>query len=433
MKTTTLYGLIAAALIALIAAAWIHSANSPVVNDSAGQGKPLLPSLSDEINDIDSITLTGAADKVLTTLKRGADGWHVVEKSGYPADRVKLREFLLKLRDAKVLEPKTSNPKRYTDLGVEDVSSSTAKGVLVTLSGLKSPLKLIVGLFNGQGGAGTFVRRDGETQGLLASGNLLAEKDAASWIQHELIDIDSNRIKDIVLTNPDGKILHVFKDQPGDSNFKVADVPKGREVASDYVANSLGSGLANLRADDVAAAKDSPPPDKVYKVHYVGFGGFAVDAIAWEAAGKSQLQLVASNDKTQLDGDIALDQAKSKAAYETAVAAAKLKAVEMRADAAAIAKAEADVPKPPAVADPDKDRAAHEAVAAKVVEDINKTFKGWTFTVPAYAFANYTKTLEDMLKPLQTKSAPGAKPVGLQLPGQTGSAPLIRSTPVPAH
>jgi Domain of unknown function (DUF4340) len=433
MKTNTLYSLIAAALIALFAAAWIHNANSPVVNDGAEQGKPLLPGLTDQINEVDSIVFAGAGNKVSATLKRGADGWHVVEKSGYPADLVKLREFLLKLSDATVLEPKTANPKRYADLGVEDISSTTAKGVLVTLGGLKTPLKLVIGLFNGQGGSGTFVRRDGEAQSLLASGNLLAEKDAASWIKHELIDIDPNRIKDIVLTSPDGKILHVAKDQPDDRNFKVADLPKGREVASDYVANSLGSGLANLRADDVIAAKDSPPPDKVYKVRYVGFGGFAIDAMAWEASGKTVLQLIASNDQAQLDGDIALDQAKSKAGYETAVAAAKLKAVELKGDAAAIAKAAADVPKPPAVEDPDKDRAAHEAIAAKVVEDMNRTFKGWIFVVPAYAFANYNKTMDDMLKSPQTKPAPGAKPAGLQLPGQTGSTPVIRSAPAVAH
>ena len=72
-----------------------------------------------------------------------------------------MREFLLKLSDATVLEQKTSNPKLYADLGVEDVKGKDAKGILVTLEGLKQPVKLIVGNFNGGGGGGTFVRRDG--------------------------------------------------------------------------------------------------------------------------------------------------------------------------------------------------------------------------------------------------------------------------------
>jgi hypothetical protein len=446
MNAKTLYALAAVAVIALIAAYLLSSANRPLINEGGLQGQPLLPGLRDRINEVDAITLSGAGNKALTTLKRADDGWHIVEKSNYPADLTKLREFLLKLADANVIEQKTANPKRYEDLGVGDVEKcgqgrplldprdqggSQKCGILVTLGGLKQPTKLILGLYNGAGGGGTFVRRDGEVQSLLASGNLLAEKDPAGWIKHDLIDIDSNRIKEVVLTSPDGKVLRVGKDQSIDNSFKIADVPKGREPASDFVANSVGSGLASLRADDVVAAKDSAPQAKVYKVRYLAFGGTRIDVIAWDAAGKSQMQLVASNDEAQLDANIAAEQAKAKAAYETAVAAAKLKVVEAKGDDAAIAKAEADVAKPPSLVDPSKDRAERQAAATKVIEDLNKTFGGWTFSVPAYEFANFSKTMDDMLKPLEQKPAAGAKPAGLKLPGQTGTIPVVR--PAPGH
>ncbi len=228
-----------------------------------------------------------------------------------------------------------------------------------------------------------------------------------------------------MLTNPDGKVLRIGKDQSVDANFKVADLPKGREPATDYVANSLGSGLSSLRADDVASAKDLPAPDKVYKAHYLAFGGTAIDVMpsgaCRDAAGKDEIQLVAANDAAQLDANIAAEQAKAKAGYETAVAAAKLKVVEARGDDAEIAKAEADVAKPPSLIDPAKDRAERLGAAAKVVEDLNQTFAGWTFTVPAYAFANFNKSMDDMLKPIEPKPVPGAKPAGLRLPGQTSS------------
>jgi len=442
MNAKTLSTLAVAAVVALGAAIWINWANAPVSEESA-KDKPLLPGLSNALNQVDTFALSGAAGKPLVTLKRSGDGWQVAERSNYPADLGKLREYLYKLADAKVLDTKTANPKRYADLGVEDPIDPNAKSLLVTLGGLKEAPRLILGLYNGQGGGGTFVRREGEAQSLLASGNLLAEKDPAAWIRHDLIDVDAAKIKSVELTGLDGKILRVYKDQASDSNFKIADVPKGREPASDFVANSLGTGLSNLRADDVAAAKDkpAPSPDEVlarvknsagrivdqtvratYKAHYLGFDGLVVDVTAWEADGKSRAQFAASIDAAQLDAGIAAAQARDKAVYETAVAAAKLKVVEAKGDDAAIAKAEADVPKPASIADPAKDRADRIAVANKAAEDLNKKLQGWSYTVPPYIFSNFHRNLDDLLKPLESKSSP-AKPAAPILPAKPASRP----------
>jgi hypothetical protein len=409
MNTKTLSALAAAAVIALGAAIWINTANAPASEESA-KDKPLLPGLRDELNKVDGFALSGAGGKPLLTLKRNGDDWRVAERADYPADMNKLREYLYKLADAKVLDTKTSNPKRYAELGVEDPIDPNAKSMQVALDGLKEIPKLIVGLYNGQGGGGTFVRREGEAQSLLVSGNLLAEKDPAAWIRHDLLDVDAAKIKEIRLTGLDGKTLRVYKDQASDGNFKIADLPKGREPASDFVANGLGSALSSLRADDVAAAKDAPAPDKVYKAHYLGFDGIVVDVTAWEAGGKPHVQFAASSDTAQLDAGITAAQARSKAAYETAVTTAKLKVIEAKGDDAAIAKAEAAVAKPASLADPAKDRADAIATANKAAEDLNAKLQGWTYTVAPYAFSNFHKNIDELLQPLETTPAAGAKP-----------------------
>lgn len=467
MQAKSFSMLVAAALIALGAALWVSHTNQPA---SDSRNAPLLPGLRDGLNAVDSVTFTGAANQPIASFKRGADGWSIAQKSGFPADVAKLRELLFKLADANVIEAKTANPARYAELGVEDPAGvkcaapanadAAAKadaqkkcldsnGVLVTLGGLKAPVKLIVGLYNGGGGGGTFVRRDGEARSLLASGNLSIDKNAAAWIRHELIDIDAARIKEVRLTGLDGKTLRVYKEQPADASFKVADVPTGRTLASDFVANSIGSGLSSLRAEDVAAAKDAPPPPDVlaratnaagriadkhaagaFKVRYLGFGGLVIDVTAWEADGKNLIQLAASNDFAQLDADIAVGQGKSRAAYETAVAAAKLKATEAKADDAAIEKAAAEVPKPSALTDAARDRGERIAAATRIVADLNKTFDGWTFTVPAYEFANFNKSMEELLKPLETKPVVGNKALDLK---QADTPPSLKPPPKPVR
>ena len=415
MNAKTLYALIAAAVVALLAAWWINSSRAPV-NESAEQSKALLPGLRERLNDITAITLTGADNQVVATLKHGSDGWSIEQKAGYPADLPKLREFLLKLADATVLETKTSNPKLYGDLGVEDVKGKDAKSILVSLDGLKEPVKLIVGNYNGGGGGGTFVRREGEAQTLLVKGNLSVEKTVAGWERHDLTDIAANRLKQVTIANPDGKTLKVYKEQPGDANFKVADVPKGRELSSDFVANAVGATLSGLRSEDVFAAKDMAPPDKVYKVNYAAFDGLNVGLVAWVKDGKDYAQLTASLDQVAAAVHISADQTRAQAEYEAAVQAGKKAAEDKPATdkpAGDAAAKPAEVAKPLAVSDAAKDRDERLKALNDEVAALNKTFGGWTFVLPGFKFTNIDKTVDDMLKPLEQKkpdAKDGAKP-----------------------
>jgi hypothetical protein len=405
MNAKTLYILIAMAVLALIAAIVINSSNKPE-SDVSDQAKALLPALHGHVNDVSAITLTGADNKPLATLKRGSDGWTVAEKSGYPADMAKIREFLLKLDAATIIEQKTGNPKHYADLGVDDVKDKDAKGILVDIAGLAQPVKLIVGNYNGAGGGGTFVRLDGQEQSWLAKGNLSVDKNIAEWEKRDLTDIAANRLKSVILTNPDGKQLKVFKEQTGDSNFKVADVPKGRETSSEFAANGLGSTLAGLKADDAFAAKDVAPGDKVYKAEYAAFDGLVVDVSGWEKDSKDYAQLTARLDAAAADAQIAIEQAKAKADYDTAVQAASKKAADDKSTAnpPAAAPPVAEVAKPLAVSDAAKDRQQRLDASNKELEALNKTFSGWTFVLPSFKYSNITKGMDDMLKPLETKT-----------------------------
>ena len=434
MNAKTLYALIAAAVVALLAAWWISSRHAPV-DESAAQNRALLPGLREQLNDITAITLTSADNQVLATLKHGSEGWSIEQRSGYPADLPKLREFLLKLADATVLEQKTSNPKLYADLGVEDVKGKDAKGILVSLEGLKQPVKLIVGNYNGGGGGGTFVRREGEAQTLLVKGNISVEKTVAGWERHDLTDIAANRLKQVTITNPEGKTLKVYKEQPGDANFKVADVPKGREVSSDFVANAVGATLSGLRSEDVFSAKEMPPPDKVYKANYAAFDGLNVGMVAWVKDGKDYAQLTASLDQVAAAVRISADQTKAQAEYDAAVQAANKKLAEEKpatgptADAAA--KAASDVAKPLAVSDTAKDRDERLKALNDEVTALNKTFGGWTFVLPSFKFTNIDKTVDDMLKPLEQKKPDAKDAAKPGAPKQPAPKPAASATGQP--
>jgi len=412
MNQKTLIGLAAAALVAILVAVVLNHAHAPRSEGGREETRYLAPELRDHVNDVDKVVVTGADNKTIATISRGQSGWTIAEKGGFAADTGKLREFLLKVSDATLLEQKTSSKEKYATLGVDDVSNKEAKGLQVELGGLKQPVKLIVGNTSPRGG--TFVRRAGEPESWLASGNINVEKKAEDWLRKDLADIAANRVQSVAITHADGKSVTVAKASEADANFKIADVPKGREAGSEFAANGLGSTLAGLRFDDVLAAKDAPVGDKALKAHYAMFDGLVVDVTAWEKDGKDYARFAASLDSSQADAHIAAQQAKEKADYETAVAASKKD--DKSADAAKQPDADAEPVKPAAVADPAKDREEKRAALQKEVADLNARFNDWTYVLPAYKYANLNKSLDDLLKPLDDKKAEPAKKPAAKVP-----------------
>jgi len=413
MNQKTLIGLVVAALIAIVIAIAINHSNRPR-SEGGGEEKTsyLVPSLRDHVNDVDKLVLTGADSKPIATLTRNANGWSIAEKGGFAADTGKLREFLLKLADSKLIEEKTANKDKYAALGVEDVANKDAKGVEVELGGLGQPLKVIVGTANARNG--TFVRRGGEAQSWLASGNLNVDNKPENWVRKDLIDVPATRIASVSVTHADGKSVRVAKQAEGDANFNLADVPKGREPGSEFAVNGLASTLGGLRFDDVLPAKNAATPDdKPLKARYATFDGLIVDVTAWEKDGKDYAQFVASTDPDQASRHIAAQQVKAKAdsdaqgsaqqknASSQSAAAPKADDASKPADAGASAKS--TPAKSADAGDPAKDREQELAALDKEASDLNARFNDWTYVLPAYKYANINKSQDDLLKPLDDK------------------------------
>lgn len=364
----------------------------------------LVAGLTDHLNDLTAVSIKGAGEKPLVTLKKSDKGWTVDEKSGYPADLGKLREWLLKVADADLLEKKTAVEARHAELGVEDIKAPEAKGVQVKLEGgLAKPAEFIIGNINSKGG-GTFVRAVGDKQSWLAKGTLSVDKDAANWLNKPLADVASDRIKDVQLSPAGGKTLRVYKDQALDLHFKVADVPKGRELSSDAAADPLGSTLTGLTLDDVLpAAQAEPPTDgKTGKAHYATFDGIHVEVITWKADGKNRVRLSVRLDEAAADAYIGADQAKQKAEYE-----AKQKPAEASkaGETDKPAEAKSTEPAPLAVTDPAKDKQQRLEALNAEVSAMDQRFNGWTFVLADAKFDNLDKSIDSLLKPLENKPA----------------------------
>lgn len=377
MKQKQFLILAAIAFVALLGALMLSNQRAPESLDAAQ--RKLAPTLESGLNMVSQMKITGAGNALIVTLNKTDESWVVVEKSSYPANVNKVREVLLALANAKVLEEKTSQKELYSKLGVEDLSDATATGVRVDLSGGKTPLSVIIGQPGGQGSNSTFVRLSDQPQSLLVSGLISAPKVASEWLKKELIDVQAADVQSVVVSRADGSVT-VSKSKREEQNFVVENLPAKREASSEFAANGLAGFVGTLNFDDVSArTADFAVPAGAFTLDSKTFDGRIYTAQLWEADGKQMMVLSARFDAAQAQAH--------KAAAAPAPAADSDQTAKT-AHQAELAKAATDF-------------TGALAKAQTTVDAVTAEVKNWVYTIPSFKFAQANKSMSDMLKPLE--------------------------------
>ncbi len=242
--------LLAAALLAISAAFYLSTQRNAA---PPAAGAALLPSLAGEMNSVTAVTIRkGGAASSLTIHKTGAE-WTVAERNDYPADVAKLRKILTSLSDAKILEEKTSDPTRYTVIGVENPSQPGATGTEVTVLAGNAKLALIVGKSVGEG---SFVRRAGESPSYSVEPAISAEPEPRFWIDSRLLDVPAAQIQRIDYKPAAGAPFTLHRLNATDTTFGLDGVPAGRKPLDAHALAPSPTMLTNLTAEDVSPAAD---------------------------------------------------------------------------------------------------------------------------------------------------------------------------------
>jgi hypothetical protein len=257
-------------------------------------GTALLPWLAGEMNTVTAISIRKGGAAPAVTIHKQADQWTVKERADYPADVSKLRKLLLALRDASIVEEKTSNPASYPIIGVEDPSAPGAKGAEVDIVAPSGQHALIVGKPAGQG---SFARRGGESTSYLVEPSITVETEPRSWIDSKLLDIGAATIQSIEVKPAAGPAYTLHRAASGEGNFVLDGVPAGRKAVDAAALAPSPSTYGGLTADDVAPAAD------------VDFSNAAVATLTLTGGGGLTLTGTTSGDKHWIEIKSVKDEA----------------------------------------------------------------------------------------------------------------------------
>ena len=290
-------GLLLGAGIVLIGIAiWLSSQRH--LDRATMAGDLVLPGLETTLNSVTEVRLT-KGDQTHTTLKKGASGWEVAERE-YPADSGKVRKLLLDLGALNVVEEKTRTPANYPRLGVEDTTSPQATGTRVAVVAAAKTYELIVGKTSS--GKSGYVRVATAPQALLAAPMLSVDADPKHWLDHTLIDIAQERVKEVEEKPAEGAAYTISREKKEQTDFTVSNIPKGRELASPVVADPIAGSLGGMTSDDVHKAAAPPADAKVSHVIFRTFDGLQVDLAGRKDGTHEYINLaVTSTDKATTD------------------------------------------------------------------------------------------------------------------------------------
>jgi len=247
MNRKTLISLLALAALLVLAASLTNLSERLGGNFN----QMLLPELEAQLNSLTSIRVIGGGNQTIASLSRGENAWKLADKFGYRADIGRIRSNLLALARAKIVEQKTAKPEYFERLGVEDVAGEAAKGVLIELESLDKPVKIIIGDTDVGGGDYAYARKADENQSWLISGAFDLPTDTLAWLDREILDIPTARIRAVTITHSDGEVLRIEKAAAENPNFEVQGIPDDRELNYPSVANAIAGVLTGLRLEDV--------------------------------------------------------------------------------------------------------------------------------------------------------------------------------------
>lgn len=363
MNRKSLTILAAIAVVVAILAALGQRTGSRDVSAGARVGELLLPDLAADLDAIDQVTLLAAGGEETVTLSRGEAGWSVDQQDGYPADITRLREALVALSEARVIEEKTSNPEFYDRLGVEPIELESAAGTAVRISVPdKSYPEVILGGTSGT--SSRYARLTDEAPSLLVDRDPFVPTDPTQWLEPDLIDVRSDRVQRVEITHADGERLVIEKAGRDERNFAVANIPPGRELQYETVANVTGNALRELRLEGARAADAEVEPATT--TEFWTFDGLVVTVHALDIEDERWVELSARFDADQ----------------------ARAYAVDSVDESDVTGEDEGD----------DATGEDEDAQREREAQAINERLAGWRFMIPSHIYDQMTRRMEDLLR-----------------------------------
>lgn len=309
--------------------------------------QPFFPQLHGHMHDVAQIKIV-TKRRTLIAKFRPDRGWVLPDHHNHAASFNEIRKTIVGLTAMEIIEPKTARADwlHYVNLD----APPKGNGTRITLRDEKG--KILADLISGKtedigdstGAIGLYVRKPASHQSWLVRSVMRPDVKLADWLDTDVMDIGRARIREVDVTPVNGPAFIVMRDKPSQSNFHIVDIPKGRVLAYDSAADNVAAAITGFTFTDVRPAKNL---DFTNAAHIITktFNGLTISVDAMKS-GNDVWATVSAN------GSV------------------------------------------------DNPRTRKEA------REINAKSAGWAYKLPSFKAEQFMTTLDSLLKPLDSQTAP---------------------------
>ena len=300
MRERTVLILAALTLPALALAVLLPSPGAGTMSANTANVK-LLPSLQGHLDALAKLTITGPDGTV--TLSRSpvvgkpAQGWTLREKGGYPVLPATIRPVIDGLAALHGVARKTDRPALHPRLDLADPGHGSAGHLVSLADGASASLGgIILGKQKEASGpaatGGIYARLEANAQAWLAEPAISLPPDALGWIDHSIIDIEADRVKEVVLSQPGTAPLDFARDK-AEAPLTIRGLPSGTKLKSETPGADIGMAFHALDLQDVKPAR-AGAGTPAGSVHLVTFDNLVVDIMLAKENGQTWATLAAT-------------------------------------------------------------------------------------------------------------------------------------------
>lgn len=218
------------------------------------------PTLVDHVRQIAHIRIR-SKDGTVDVVFKPEKTWVVANKDDYPASHEQVRQTVIALATLTALEKKTARADWLPYVGLVSPAQG-GDGKEITILDDKGAVmaSIITGksvdIGDPEGAIGLFVRRPGETQSWLARAFGEPKGALSDWLEKDVMTIDRARISEAVVDPLSGPSYTVHRDKPSDADFKLNEIPKGRELSYEAAPDVVAAAVVDFAFEDVKPARD---------------------------------------------------------------------------------------------------------------------------------------------------------------------------------
>ena len=270
-----------------------------------GEGELVFPDLLSRVDEVRRIRAVSGGDTF--TLVHDGERWTMPERDGYRAVPDKIHKLVVGAAGLERREPKTSDPARYSRLGLDDPAEAGSGSIRFTFEddAAHALADFIVGNRESSridlSRSEFYLREPEDPQSWLVEGKLSVSRDPVEWLEREVVRIEEARVHAVRVRQADGGRLDVSRTRPDDEDFILDNAPPGHVIDSRWRINDVGRGLANLRFQDVRRAPDEAGGEPGFSAELLTFDGLRVRVRTRREDDGSWLRIHAAFDEGAVD------------------------------------------------------------------------------------------------------------------------------------